>query len=135
MDGQVIFTRINGETVIESWVNGKKVTKDGVEIPKNTLVRGDEERLPDFGEDSRPAKPKTTTTNKPIVIKDTTSGVNLDKLREAIRSGDKTAQFSTSGRAPKSTGILGEDDISRIGAASRQQHMKYLLSIFGLVNK
>lgn len=94
LDGQVIFTRINGETVIETWVNGKKVedaNNQGNDISNDPPRQIEDDPRPKIGELSRKlieaAKRARTTTRRPVINLNggnLTNGVNLEKLREAI---------------------------------------------------
>lgn len=143
LDGQVIFTRINGETVIEKWVNGKKVDDDGKELESSNAAIVE---VPDDSNESKKGEnlKKKTTTRKPVTDRTLatvgsgpklTNGIDLEALREAIRSGDKSAQFSTSGREPKSRDSVSQQDVSRLGEQARERHHQFLLSIFRNVNK
>jgi len=136
LDGQVIFTRINGETVIEKWVNGKKVDDDGSEQESSNAAIVE---IPEVTSQSRNTK-KTTKKPQPNKGLDGsrnrfTNGIDLEALREAIRSGDKSAQFTTSGREPKSRDGVSQEDVSRLGEEARLRHRQFLFEIYKNVNK
>jgi len=124
LDGQVIFTRLTGDTVIETWLNGKKIEEDQSQPKPLVNIAGGGNSLKVKADESDNERSKKSR-------KSLKKGVNFNKLRQAIREGDKSSQF---GRAAKSQGRLSEDDIRKLGDDARNQRKNWSLAIFRLVN-
>ena len=140
----------NGQTIIELWKNGKRVedADQVVEIDENTKTptvnsgKNDNTISGDKNVDSIDTKDKstedestTTTARTPIL---------LDKLRTAIRSGDKSVLFSVDNRKsqlqqnrrPKFT-KSSEDTltfIKNLRKETEKSNKNFLMSVFSRVN-
>lgn len=140
----------NGQTIIELWKNGKRVedADQVVEIDENTPLptvntgKNDDTISKTKNGDSIDAKDKstedestTTTARTPIL---------LDKLRTAIRSGDKSVLFSVDNersklqqnRRPKFT-QSSEDTltfIKNLRKETEKSNKNFLMSVFSRVN-
>ena len=141
----------NGQTIIELWKNGKRVedADQVIEIDENTPIptvnreRNDDTFSKAKNPDSIDTKDKstedesttTTTARTPIL---------LDKLRTAIRSGDKSVLFSVDNeksqlqqnRRPKFT-QSSEDTltfIKNLRKETEKSNMNFLMSVFSRVN-
>ena len=141
----------NGQTIIELWKNGKRVedADQVIEIDENTPIptvnrgKNDDAFSKAKNPDSIHTKDKstedesttTTTARTPIL---------LDKLRTAIRSGDKSVLFSVDNensqlqqnRRPKFT-QSSEDTltfIKNLRKETEKSNMSFLMSVFSRVN-
>lgn len=147
---KVIFTMGNGKTIIELWKNGERVedadqiveTDENTTIPtvnqrtnENIITETKNKDLIEIEDNSTEDQSTTTTTRTPIL---------LDKLRTAIRSGDKSVLFSIDSeksnlqqnRRPKFT-QSNEDTltfIKNLRKETEKSNKNFLMSVFSRVN-
>ena len=147
---QVIFTMSNGKTVIELWKNGEVVedanqvleTNENTESSTagpNTIDTDDSESKIAVSnnpkDDSTEHKAETTTVKTPIL---------LDKLRTAIRSGDKSVLFTIGNensnlqqsRRPKFRKSNDETlaFIQNLRKETEKNNKNFLMTVFSRVN-
>ena len=140
----------NGQTIIELWKNGERVegADQIVETDENTTIPTNDPNTLDtantestivepstFNDESVEVDTATTTIKTPIL---------LDKLRTAIRSGDKSVLFSVDNekskaqqnRRPKFT-ENNEDTLAFIKSLRKEtekSNKNFLMSVFTRVN-
>jgi len=131
LDGQVIFTRHDGVTVIETWEDGvrledqDRLVQNGGDRQQSGVqnIVSEAGGSADFGGDFPPAE------NPPIR---TVNPEGLQRLRNSIRSGERIALFSSSGREGKVDG--NEIDYQAIRERSRSDQNAFLRKLFQAVN-
>lgn len=115
LDGQVIYTRNDGVTVIEKWTNGTRVEDRDV-IVQDGVNFADTVRQHNANGHKLSGKTEENGgkhTETPASSAD--SGIDLEQIKKAIRSGDRVALFSSE-RRPKSEETV---DFEAVGKRAR----------------
>ena len=140
----------NGQTIIELWKNGKRVedADQVIEIDENTTIPTVKSGENDItiskvkNVDSIDTRDKSTEDDSTTATASTP--ILLDKLRTAIRSGDKSVLFSVDNeksqpqqnRRPKFT-QSSEDTltfIKNLRKETEKSNKNFLMSVFSRVN-
>jgi len=112
LDGQVIFTRKDGITFIERWVNGKQVEETKEDIGDNSAETGG-------------VPPKDKKKKKKVKKTETSSCRSPGCL---WRGGKKSQSF----RLPKR---VESDGVKELGQMAKNRARNFLLDVFRNVNK
>ena len=140
----------SGQTVIELWRNGERVEEEDhvIEIDDTTIPTIDLNGIESSsinGKETELLPPKEDIVEEKEIKSQDDSSVLLDKLRTAIRSGDKTVLFTidkgedTAGhqsRHPKFE-RTSDDTLSAIKALreeTEKSNKNFLMSVFSRVN-
>ena len=139
LDGQVIYTKADGMIVIELWKNGENLeSKSQIVRPSNSVVQSTIQ-TPTTVEILKPVtKSKSTTNQDPNSVSSTTesnrlsTSFDINALRKAIRSGDRTQMFSSNPREPR---IQTESmDVKKLREETDIANEEFLRSVFLRVN-
>jgi len=127
LDGQVIFTRRDGVTLIEQWVDGKQVQQD-LQDGEDVQLRPGETDSEETG-DTFPARNEVdveesqskTSSKKTKFVSLNARGGGSKSRRWGAQSGDQTGQTKTA-------------ESARLGQLARSRARSFLFDIFSLVN-
>jgi len=127
LDGQVIFTRRDGVTLIEQWVDGKQVQQD-LQDGEDVQLRSGETDSEETG-DTFPARNEVdveesqskTSSKKTKFVSLNARGGGSKSRRWGAQSGDQTGQTKTA-------------ESARLGQLARSRARSFLFDIFSLVN-
>jgi len=155
LQGQVIFTRNDGVTVIETWENGARIEEKDIVVRVGTNIadvlannnnngnsvddnnnnnsNNNDTNIDNFNINNIDGRNRTEPAPRfnaaRPVGQQQVEGVNLDLLRQAIRSGDKSAIFATD-RRPKAD----KTNFEEFREKSRRRQSEFLRKIFQSVN-
>jgi len=123
LDGQVIFTRRDGVTLIEQWVDGKQVKQAGQAVQELTGANiPAEENSPESNEIKlEEAKPKDSDTRPKLAILAARGGGSKSAVRWGQGGEDQTGQARIA-------------EATRLGKLARSRARSFLFDIFSGVN-
>ena len=122
LDGQVIYTRANGQIVIELWKNGERLPDRQVVVQES----------PSAPEETTQASLLTRTTSTSTIPPPPQSSLSqpfdLSDIRQTIRSGDR---FQLKSREPKKEARM---DVVALRKETDESNRDFLFKVFQRVN-
>ena len=127
LDGQVIYTRANGQIVIELWKNGERLPDRQVVVQESPTASSSSSP-----EETTPASLLTRTTSTSTIPPPPQSSLSqpfdLSDIRQTIRSGDR---FQLKSREPKKEARM---DVVALRKETDESNRDFLFKVFQRVN-
>ena len=124
LDGQVIYTRANGQIVIELWKNGERLPDRQVVVQESPTASSPEETT----QASLLTRTTSTSTIPSPPQSSPSQPFDLSDIRQTIRSGDR---FQLKSREPKKEARM---DVVALRKETDESNRDFLFKVFQRVN-